>query len=786
MATNAKLKMLKIAWGMFHRRAFLWSAMIAGPAPMGFEWTTPGHSAWEKIKKRFDYIGTREFGKKLMEEYSYEIFAVTNYGGTTFRRQDIGVENLNYKTTADKWLALQPNNAMTGAMKETLNRLGWWTQHLQNEMFGIFGGSLKTATVVNETRRLIAKNSDKIAAEKDASEKIGKTAEHYDNYIKTFPENAATMPVGWHSETEAKIYRTVAGMGNADFGGLHTRRMGISEGTFDTARLLFLGPDWCVPVNTRAMTKTGWKYHHELSVGDEIMVFDPETKLMRWSPLQDKYHNPTYKGPMVQIKNWNRSIMMTPEHTCYVNNFTTGKTEVVKASDLQTNHTIPRIGNYSAPKKEIYSDFLIKMVGWLVTDGHVDTSSHLRKDGTRNTRGRIKQAKPHTVQMLKNLGLTYSVAKILTSHGKYKDNYFPHQFTIPTDTFREIEAIGLSKGLTADFIEDLSMRQRELLYETMLLGDGTGQRRFCGKEKEVFNMVMLQTMMGSASTFWQQEENCWLTRRLADRKQVVSCWGHNDNRRNIDWSGEIWCPSTKTGFWLAEREGLIFITGNTLSNFQTVSKLWLNKSGVTGGAGTWTSGSDLERQVYMHFWGRIIARVAVIVAAINLLMAGADDESLLERTAKAKKARKLKILQADISPVMHFFGGDKSTDHYFNVAGQFLDPVKWAFDPVRSAVNKGSSVSKPVIGLIGGTNYRHQRPSSIGNIASDGLYSYKSFRRGPPSPSEMPAVLAQEAINTWPVQFQKVMSVFQGEENVISAILEGTAGLEINQTYPRK
>ena len=33
------------------------------------------------------------------------------------------------------------------------------------------------------------------------------------------------------------------------------------------------------------------------------------------------------------------------------------------------------------------------------------------------------------------------------------------------------------------------------------------------------------------------------------------------------YSGGIWCPSVETGFWVAERDGLMFITGNTLSSW---------------------------------------------------------------------------------------------------------------------------------------------------------------------------------------------------------------------------
>ncbi len=56
-----------------------------------------------------------------------------------------------------------------------------------------------------------------------------------------------------------------------------------------------------------------------------------------------------------------------------------------------------------------------------------------------------------------------------------------------------------------------------------------GQNRFCGKEKEIFYMTMIQTLLGKASTFYQQEENCWRTRVLSDEnKGYISCHKKNN------------------------------------------------------------------------------------------------------------------------------------------------------------------------------------------------------------------------------------------------------------------
>ena len=123
------------------------------------------------------------------------------------------------------------------------------------------------------------------------------------------------------------------------------------------ANVFFLAPNWCCPQDTRAMTKTGFKFHHELEIGDEVLVFDPETKATRWSPLKDKFVNNDYEGDMVHIG----SIAMTPEHTCFVMD-QSGKCSVVKAKELKPGHQIPlfkneKIGGFVACDRAIIRRF---------------------------------------------------------------------------------------------------------------------------------------------------------------------------------------------------------------------------------------------------------------------------------------------------------------------------------------------------------------------------------------------------------------------------------------------
>ena len=256
--------------------------------------------------------------------------------------------------------------------------------------------------------------------------------------------------------------------------------------------VMFLAPDWCVDAETRAMTKDGWKSCDELKIGDEIMIFDPRRGTLRWSNLKDKYINRHYVGPMVRVKTRNRSIMMTPDHTCYVWNFTKRQHEIVKAHELQTNHIIPRCAPFELPEEDgPFSDDFIRIAGWFVTDGYTKRSVQERADGTTTEYryGRIVQAKPHTLEMLKTLGLPWIVdgrveqGERSVNDRPMRNNYPKYTFNIPNETFRQMQAEGLESGLSWPFLSKLSRRQLELLYDRMMLGDGTGQNRFCGKER---------------------------------------------------------------------------------------------------------------------------------------------------------------------------------------------------------------------------------------------------------------------------------------------------------------
>jgi hypothetical protein len=80
--------------------------------------------------------------------------------------------------------------------------------------------------------------------------------------------------------------------------------------------MLLYDPPYCYDKDTMILTRTGWKNIANVTSDDEIATRHPDGKL--------EYHKPTYitkkdyVGKMIEIKNDNVDLLVTPNHNCLV------------------------------------------------------------------------------------------------------------------------------------------------------------------------------------------------------------------------------------------------------------------------------------------------------------------------------------------------------------------------------------------------------------------------------------------------------------------------------------
>jgi hypothetical protein len=123
-------------------------------------------------------------------------------------------------------------------------------------------------------------------------------------------------------------------------------------------------------------------------------------------------------------------------------------------------------------------------------------------------------------------------------------------------------------------------QMRLFLYEAMR-GDGTTDGQWPTKEKQIGRTREL----GLGGTAWrlaladQGQVNavqhmaflCGLRTTVADKGSylLVTIWARAgraqvDKMQRLEFEAPwVWCPTTETGFWVARRNGTIFLTGNS-------------------------------------------------------------------------------------------------------------------------------------------------------------------------------------------------------------------------------
>ncbi|MGW5819181.1 Hint domain-containing protein [Streptomyces noursei] len=71
---------------------------------------------------------------------------------------------------------------------------------------------------------------------------------------------------------------------------------------------------WCVPESTEILTRSGWKKHHDLADGEEVMTLDHEAGLPQWQPVEEVNTWDVVDEPMVQIRGEGHSSLTTLAH----------------------------------------------------------------------------------------------------------------------------------------------------------------------------------------------------------------------------------------------------------------------------------------------------------------------------------------------------------------------------------------------------------------------------------------------------------------------------------------
>lgn len=300
----------------------------------------------------------------------------------------------------------------------------------------------------------------------------------------------------------------------------------------------------CVTPDVEVLTKRGWTNAPE--VGDTILSLANGTYV--WSPV-NWVHREQYTGKMYRLESRNNfCVNVTAGHRWLVQHKVTGKTYFARTDELKTSEQLVISGDAVEESCEQYGDAFVQLVGWLVTDGAISKSNmYICQSASYNP------AKCKLIEtLLQEAAFNWSCTAVPYKHGGGVQNVY----AIRGESRKQLlNVVGQNKRLTVEFVNSLSTRQRHLLLESLILGDGmltkSGGWTITSKHHEIVSTFQyLATLCGYRTLIVNNGKG---TYKLRSKSKTSSRYDYTKisvdalTITEYDYSGEVYCPNTNYG-----------------------------------------------------------------------------------------------------------------------------------------------------------------------------------------------------------------------------------------------
>lgn len=320
--------------------------------------------------------------------------------------------------------------------------------------------------------------------------------------------------------------------------------------------------DECFPGDTEILTNDGFKRFDELNGTEMVMQYNENGSLTVVKPERfvKNYFNDNLLKLSYQGKNSKWQHISTPNHNRILFN-SNNEFFKIPAIDSKKHPTYkyPLSGIYDNDIKEIYDDNLIKLHVAFQADGNIKNSEYNYgyisfKKESKNIR--LKE-------ILDNLQIQYNY--------KFDNGY--HSYYLG-----RIDKINLifkdkNKTFTREFINNLSLRQKQLFINELQYWDGSGwsgvkdnyidyfstNKNNIDLIQEVTHMIGKQAILYIKPGLGKYEGKTYYALRIKDR--AYSCQ-QNLKEEYIPYNDYVYCVTVPSNMIMIRQNGIIQITGN--------------------------------------------------------------------------------------------------------------------------------------------------------------------------------------------------------------------------------
>jgi len=351
----------------------------------------------------------------------------------------------------------------------------------------------------------------------------------------------------------------------------------------------------CVDMGTEALTQRGWVRGTDLRPGDVLLTKNAVSGALEWQAATDIKVYPRHKSKLMQFKSRTFDSASTLDHRWLVNE----KKGRVKRADVECRLTseitqemrIHRTGAYAAPAVSPYSDDFVRLAAWYLTDGSCCSGEGYSRSACMLFQSRVGNvAKVRMIDALmerlrKNEGLHYRTKSKALRRSEVVW-HFAGDFGV------RMRALFPERCLTPQFLTQLTKRQLHILLHTMVLGNGSGSElstlKKLGRGKITFGtsrratadafqmLVSMNDLHASLAvrdfsvynagrkTYESMQNNPqsgapYYVLTLCNRKFAAIYPQHKSFVQNVG----VWCPMVPNTYFVARRNGHVFVTGNT-------------------------------------------------------------------------------------------------------------------------------------------------------------------------------------------------------------------------------
>jgi len=345
------------------------------------------------------------------------------------------------------------------------------------------------------------------------------------------------------------------------------------------------GPN-CYSEDTEILTKGGWKTFNKLEDDDEVAVYNPKTMEM-WFEKPTAVYWRKYKGKMVEFKNRNINLLVTPNHKMLVQmRKNSRKLRILEAKDYCGENYIfqsvkwkgknipffvlPEYNykfNRKLKKLKINFDDWVAFLGIYLSEGYV-------------TKKKSKDHRVYICQTEKSKNFK-KIKRILAK--------IPFKFTYSKkDSKFRINSIQLSSYLEQfgtskvkhipDYVKEATPKTIEKFLKAYCLGDGdyhNNQMRISTSSKKMaddLQELFLKTGFASTITVDKRRtmlnplnKKCYSTRPVyaLEARKTNKTSIRKNNISFVNYSGYIGCVTVSTGFVVVRKNNRIAVSGNT-------------------------------------------------------------------------------------------------------------------------------------------------------------------------------------------------------------------------------